>query len=134
MKKELFLTVDQAKHLQKLGLDMSDSLLCYLLLDTDTPEQYGRIFFTQDLCKTDKFIPTYTLQEILDKLPCGVTWDTWQVQITLGLGGDEMEYNDGDGYSPHREVDENLFDNLLNKAYKMLCWVLVNKLLKEEKK
>ena len=131
--KEQVLTIEQAKHLQELGLDMSDATHTWVSTFeyefAVEPKTVWQISLSNQSNKcgiVNEIIPTYTLQEVLDKLPYDMTWDTWQWQIDHC--GENMEYNDGDGYASHREVDGSLLD----KAYKMLCWVLENGYLKEE--
>ena len=122
---ELFLSIEQAKHLQELGLDMSDAAFSWI-----PRKEEDRIVPTKYVFKEDENIKvyTYTLQELLDKLPDDIIdecknfnslyIDKWEVLM----------------YYAHILVDESIFkivefpieESLLKAAYNMLCWVIEN--------
>lgn len=75
MKSKQVLSIEQMKHLQELGLDTSDASMHWQYLPTadaiingtDEIEEKPCLFVSQPNMKHE--YPTYTLQDILDKLP-----------------------------------------------------------------
>ena len=136
---EQVLTIEQAKHLQELGMDMSDAALCWAVGEMsfqDTKVRHQSVVTMdsrpQRYAFVKEIIPTYTLQEVLDKLPeeiCKTSVDRYTLNIDLGdregIFYDEYsndEYWQGDCliYYSTEEC------SLIEAAYYMLCWVLEN--------
>lgn len=78
MKSEQVLSIEQMKHLQELGLDTSDASMYWARVSHGSrvdDKSKGKWFLSlQKTFQTCGFIryetlPTYTLQDILDKLP-----------------------------------------------------------------
>ena len=126
---DLVLSIDQCKHLLELGLDMSDAKLCWLR------EYAGRRFFVTPhslLFEEDETcIRTYTLQEVLEKLPKSIKyeWTTYCLFIDFVEG---VIY-----YQEFEDAMQNILHengyvgiNLLDASYNMLCWVIENGFLK----
>lgn len=113
---DLVLTIKQAKYLQELGLDMSDAALCWV------EGLNGNYFITnKDMSLHVEFIPTYTLQEVLGKLPKRIKDNETYYGLYIQCDNYEVCYN---GY-------EYFFrENLLCAVYEMLCWVIKNGYLK----
>ena len=67
MKSKQVLSVEQMKHLQELGLDTSDGSMCFEWNESDS----DNMVVTSPDADTnyDYYHETYTLQDILDKLP-----------------------------------------------------------------
>lgn len=67
MKPKQVLSVEQMMHLQELGLDTSDGSMCFEWNDSDS----DNMVVTSPDADTnyDYYHETYTLQDILDKLP-----------------------------------------------------------------
>lgn len=62
------LSVGQIKHLKKIGFDTSDGSMCFEWNESDPDNMVVTSLDADtnyDYCRT-----TYTLQDILDKLPC----------------------------------------------------------------
>lgn len=125
---QMFLTIEQCRHLQELGLGMSDAIFCLIYKDVDNTEAgiipYQPIKEIYPLKEnSDYIIPTYTLQEVLEKLPKEIdgylldpSWD-WKSLSYLFFGDQD---NWGDDLCLHKVEGKNLFDS----AYVMLCWCL----------
>ena len=68
------LSIDQMKHLQELGLDTSNASMCWCLFLDDKKEKWELEIY-EDVINQKRdssfweIIPSYTLQDILDKLP-----------------------------------------------------------------
>lgn len=138
---ELFLSIEQCKHLQELGLDMSDGAFGWSFCPTLSCGKQGisrfiiiPSFETNPEYEEGDFIYTYTLQEIIDKLP---NWIVIQLPNTELHSQLTFEITEGFSYvckSPitvinhlHREEYDY---NPLNDAYKMLCYVIEQGYLK----
>ena len=74
--KQIALTIDQMKRLERLGLNIRDASMYYSYEGVlQTCKSYE---LTQEKFKEGLWIPAYTLQDILEKLPtvCWIEWDT----------------------------------------------------------
>lgn len=74
MKSKQVLSIEQMKHLQELGLDTSDASMCWCCFLGNIEEEWELEIYENVLNqKRDstfwETLPTYTLQDILDKLP-----------------------------------------------------------------
>lgn len=140
---DLALSIEQAKHLHELGLDMSDAALCWYQSIVD--EKWGVTSISDALRDTLKgnephvttnIIPTYTLQEVLDKLPQEII--TYYTPYSLYVDYQEMRISysfvDREGMSSLEPTFGFTADTLLDAAYNMLCWVIENGYLEEDKK
>ena len=128
MKSKQVLSIDQMKHLRELGLDTSDASMHWQFLPTVESFFYGvlaleerpTLFVSQPNMKHE--YPAYTLQDILDKLPSYITYndEEYQLQILppcicyryVNYTFDDLDYKNN--------VD------ILENAYKILCWVIEN--------
>ena len=118
------LDVHQMQHLQEMGLK----------LDYDTLYRYVKFEDTDWLLKpfsdlniigiSCKYIPAYTLQDVLDLLPKSIGVEyiydlcifTESISYTQFIGG---------------EINDNLFavpinESLIDAAYYLLCWAIEN--------
>ena len=67
------LSVGQIKHLQKIGIELRNtSMLLWhpQILDGIPNSVWDLSFWSESLFSEDNVYPAYTLQDILDKLPC----------------------------------------------------------------
>lgn len=113
------LSIEQLLHLKDLGLDTSDGSMCFewnesdsdnmvvVSLDADTNYDYSR--------------KTYTLQDILDKLPCFIGNQVLAIQKLA------------DSYTclymePYSRSIIKITESkeLIDAAYDMLCWCIEN--------
>lgn len=125
MKTKQVLSVEQMKHLQELGLDTSDGSMCWcyaLSYKEDVINQKRDSAFWE-------IIPTYTLQDILDKMPryINVFCITYKLCVEpLFAGPWAISYQRG--------ISEpfifKVAGNLLDAAYEMLCWCIENGYIK----
>lgn len=135
---DLVLTIEQAKHLQKLGLDMSDAahfhyrvvsdlfgndVECKWRISDHIQEAYGREIYAH--------IPTYTLQEILDKLPNNFEVNHVYYYLKISYESDDYYKISYCNYSGL--VKETFYgDKLLDVAYETLCWLIEDGYLKDK--
>ena len=132
---EQVLSIEQARCLQKLGLDMSDG--CFIWnINPDTKEACVGVEYINEQCS----VYTYTLQRIKEILPSKIKVDNEVYKLTGEHNLNLAEHWDGFGYSRKnyvRWVDNELFEfidyficyrdgNSLNNAYDLLCWTIRN--------
>ena len=114
MKSKQVLSVEQMKHLQELGLDTSDGSMCFEWNESDSDNMVVTspdADTNYDYCRT-----TYTLQDILDKLPCFIGKEVLTIQKLA------------DSYTclymePYKITESK---ELIDAAYEMLCWCIEN--------
>ncbi len=130
MKSKYVLSVEQMKHLQELGLDTGDASMHWQYLPTadaiingtDEIEKKPCFFVSQPNMKHE--YPTYTLQDILDKLPKRIETEDYEFELYIYYheNGVSVFYDDGD-------ITQLAFfskTTLLESAYEMLCWCIEN--------
>jgi hypothetical protein len=127
------LSIEQMKHLKELGLDTSDASMC---LEWNESDSDNMVVTSMDAdTNYDYYHGTYTLQDILGKLPRHIndfgTKNKMHIEPTFA-GPWCISYQIG--------ICEpfvfKLSENLLDAAYDMLCWCIENgyvKVGKEEK-
>lgn len=131
MKSKQVLSVEQMKHLQELGLDTSDGSMCFEWNESDA----DNMVVTSPDADTnyDYYHETYTLQDILDKLPryINVFCITYKLCVEpLFAGPWAISYQ--------KSISEpfivKVSGNLLDAAYEMLCWCIENGYVEKEGK
>lgn len=118
------LSTEQMRHLQELGVDTSEaSAIIYKISETETYCGYAREVvlvegFVEDYI--DK-VETFTLQDIIDKLPCFI--DTYVFTLQKLAGTYTCLYME-----PYSRSILFLKENkeLIDAAYDMLCWCIEN--------
>lgn len=127
MKSKQVLSAEQMKHLQELGLDTSDGSMCFEWNESDS----DNMVVTSPDADTnyDYYHETYTLQDILDKLPryINVFCITYKLCVEpLFAGPWAISYQK----SMSEPFIVKVSGNLLDAAYKMLCWCIENRYIK----
>lgn len=133
MKSKQVLSIDQMKHLRELGLDTSDASMHWQLLPTadsiingtDETEKEPTLFVSQPNMKHE--YPTYTLQDILDKIPSFIGNNT----LTLQRHGDKWMCLYIEPYTRHN-LHMEIKEECIEAAYEMLCWCTENGYIKKE--
>lgn len=134
MKSKYVLSVEQMKHLQELGLDTSDGSMCwcYALSYKNAKwelEIYEDVINEKRDSAFWEIIPTYTLQDILDKLPRYI--NDFGVMYKMCV---EPLFSGPWAISYQRGISEpfifKVAGNLLDVAYEMLCWCIENRYIK----
>lgn len=131
MKSKQVLSVEQMKHLQELGLDTSDGSMCWCYALSYKNAKWELEIYEDviDQKRDSNFwetLPTYTLQDILDKLPPVIKKYYWlAIRVSAHKGMWYVEYN-GRGCTLSYFYSENLID----AAYEMLCWCIENGYIK----
>lgn len=131
MKSKQVLSIEQMKHLQELGLDTSDASMYWTRVSHGSridDKLKGKWFLSlQKEFQTCGFMsyettPTYTLQDILDKLPKRIETEDYEFELYIYYheNGVSVFYDDGD-------ITQLAFfskPTLLESAYEMLCWCI----------
>ena len=118
------LSTEQMMHFQELGVDTSEaSAIIYKISETETYCGYAREVvlvegFVEDYI--DK-VETFTLQDIIDKLPCFI--DTYVFTLQKLASTYTCLYME-----PYSRSILFLKENkeLIDAAYDMLCWCIEN--------
>lgn len=128
------LSIDQMKHLKELGLDTSDASMCWCYaLSYKNAKWELEIYEDVINQKRDsafwEIIPTYTLQDIINKLPCFIGDEVLTIQKLA------------DSYTclymnPYTRSFINITEGeeLIDAVYDMLCWCIENGYVKVEEK
>ena len=113
------LSIEQILHLKELGLDTSDGSMCFEWNESDS----DNMVVTSPDADTnyDYYHETYTLQDILDKLPCFIGKEV----LTIQKLADNYTCLYMEPYSRSIiKITES--KELINAAYDMLCWCIEN--------
>ena len=119
------LDVQQMQHLQELGLDTSNASMVWCKYDGE--EEYSHLLPKDEdvfeRCLAVKYIPAYTLQDVLDALP-KVIDNKYKLCIEQAGGGTLwcVYYYASDTTELNQRSDESLID----AAYRLLIWVIEN--------
>ena len=135
MKSKQVLDVQQMQHLQELGMKMDyDTLYRYVKFeDTDwLLKPFSDLNIIGISCK---YIPAYTLQDVLDALPKCVSKDgcTWAASLYIDFENDRIAYGNTDRYGFEIYHEIIIEKDLIDAAYELLCWVLENKFVETNK-
>ena len=121
MKSKQVLSIEQMKHLQELGLDTSDASMCWCRAISHKSvtwelEIYEYVINQKLDSNFWETTPTYTLQDILDKLPESI--QIYDLYIFKQAGLWVFRYIDVEDETLHSETMPRIID----AAYYMLCW------------
>jgi hypothetical protein len=137
MKSKQVLSVEQMIHLQELGLSTSDGSMCWCYaLSYKNAKWELEIYEDVINQKRDsafwEIIPTYTLQDILDKLPTLIiiSSDFYKICIEPSCGYWDIYYYKSDA----TELISKKSENIIDAAYDMLCWCIENGYVEKEGK
>jgi hypothetical protein len=130
MKSKQVLSVEQMIHLQELGLSTSDGSMCFEWNESDA----DNMVVTSPDADTnyDYYHETYTLQDILDKLPTLIiiSSDFYKICIEPSCGYWDIYYYKSDT----TELISKKSENIIDAAYDMLCWCIENGYVEKEGK
>lgn len=112
------------KHLQELGLDTSKASMCYVV---DDSKAYKPILCvsgneSEYLDAISYSVPAFTLQDIIDFFPVNIDG------YVLSIGKKGVAYNRYEDLETKVGKGDR---ELIDAAYKMLCWCIENKHIDE---
>lgn len=114
------LSVGQMKHLQELGLDTSDASMVFQRGSATRHEWVLHVMGYADVSLREKEF-AYTLQDILDKLPCFIGKEVLTIQkLANSYTCLYME--------PYSRSIIKITESkeLIDAVYEMLCWCIEN--------
>lgn len=118
------LSVGQMKYLQKIGIELKNtSMLLWhpQILDGIPNSVWDLSVWSESLFSEDHVYPAYTLQDILDKLPCFIGKEV----LTIQKLADSYTCLYVEPYSISMiKITES--KELIDAAYNMLCWCIEN--------
>lgn len=137
MKEEQVLSVEQMKHLQELGLDTSDASIYWARVSHGSrvyDKSKGKWFMSLQkefqICGFTSYeiLPTYTLQDILNKLPESI--QIYNLYIFKQVDLWYFEYIDVIG---NEMFHSERMPRMIDAAYYMLCWCIRKGYIKIDK-
>ena len=122
------LDAHQMQHLQELGLDTSNASMVWCKCDCE--KEYSHLLPKDEdvfeRCLAVKYIPAYTLQDVLDALPDFINEYCLIIDMSFGvIRYDNLTRKNNPILKEKYFNDED--NELIDAAYEMLCWVLTNK-------
>lgn len=132
---EQVLSMEQMKHLQELGVDTSDASMCWLDFEDNEPIEVAvfvpKIMLGYTTCKV---YPTYTIGDLIEKLPNSIDsvhGIPYNRKILIEGEYTEVCYTNGGDYCPFFYSNSTL----INLLYNLLCELAKNhkELLKVKK-
>ena len=118
------LSVGQMKYLQKIGIELKNtSMLLWhpQILNVIPNSVWDLSVWSESLFSEDHVYPAYTLQDILDKLPCFIGKEV----LTIQKLADSYTCLYVEPYSRSMiKITES--KELIDAAYNMLCWCIEN--------
>lgn len=128
--KNKILTIEQMQELIALGIDTSKASMYWGFHISDLKKENPiLVLHTNNFLFVIDYIPTFTLQDILEMLPPSVQGepiDEFETSYSLNIdfSSKEISYYD---YIWDRELISFEYDNLLYGAFQMLKWCKENK-------
>ena len=122
------LSIEQMKHLKDLGVNTSDANMCWM----KDSEENRFLSVNDEYCYEMSHlspVPAYTLQDILDKLPCFIGNEVLTIQ--------KLAYSYTCLYmEPYTRSMIKITESneLIDVAYEMLCWCIEEGYVKVENK
>lgn len=114
------LSFEQMKHLKDLGVNTSDANMCWI----KDSEENRFLSVNDEYCYEMSHlspVPTYTLQDIINKLPCFVGNQV----LTIQKLADSYTCLYMESYTRSMmKITES--KELIDAAYNMLCWCIEN--------
>lgn len=126
MKSEQVLSIEQMKHLQGLGLDTSNASMCLCCFRENIDEEWELEIY-EDVINQKRdstfweIIPTFTLQDIMQKLPPFINI----CMLHIYPAADLWYFVYMDSYT-RTILSTKYSPDIMNAAYQMLCWVIEN--------
>ena len=111
------LSIDQMKHLKELGLDTSDASMSFEWNESDSDNM---VVTSMDAdTNYDYYHGTYTLQDIINKLPCSIGDEV----LTIKKFADSYTCLYMNPYT-RSFINITEGEELIDAVYDMLCWCI----------
>lgn len=123
---EQVLSVEQVQHLQELGLELKPSLIHYFQIINVCDGKWYLSLTKGDIISespTYRYIPAYTLQDVLELLPDFI--EEYCLIVDMGFGVIRYDNLTKRNSPILKETYFNDEDNkMIDSAYEMLCWCI----------
>lgn len=122
------LDVQQMQHLQEMGLNTSNASMVWCKYDGE--KEYSHLLPKDEdvfeRCLAVKYIPAYTLQDVLDALPkyyhiANIGWTKLSIRVHTTKEW-EIGYVYTDELSKYAYGGRILGKELIDAAYELFCW------------
>lgn len=128
MKSKITLSVEQMKYLRELGLNTSDASMCYCCFNGNIEEEWELEIY-EDVINQKRdstfweIVPTYTLQDILYKLPHYINLvPSEQILFAWMIERGTIAYRNVENV--YECIKQFTNTCLIDAAYEMLCWCI----------
>ena len=117
------LSIDQMQHLQKLGMKLDYNTLFKYVKFEDSDWLLKPFSDLNIIGISCRYIPAYTLQDVLDALPVTILHDKRIYELDINMCNESIEY-------VKTSVNDVLVGvrftqiPLVDAAYSMLCWAI----------
>ena len=135
MNSKQILDVQQMQHLQELGMKLDYNTLFKYVKFEDSDWLLKPSSDLNVIGISCKYIPAYTLQDVLDALPKDISKDgcTWYASLYIDFENNRIAYGNTDRYGFEIYHEIMIEKDLIDAAYSMLCWVIENKFVETNK-
>lgn len=125
------LSIEQMRHLQELGVDTSKASMFYVP-KLEPKNEYCLLNVKPN--PIIPYIPTFTLQDIIEMLPKEIGENTGEYLISTKLFIGQTDYNEWVFEYVGLTCIKKLFTDkdIMEAAYQMLCWCIENGYIKKE--
>ena len=139
---EQVLSIEQMKHLQELGVDMSDASMYWVRAKRIIGKQRNNVLDNEmgkwrlSLSKSIvhsvdwavESVPTYTAGDLFRKLPSSLKSDYLNSCIAIHTDGcDEPLISALYEYEYNNTIGKQVGDTIEEALYNLLCWVAINR-------
>lgn len=120
--KNQVLSIEQMKELEALGVDTSKASMYWGFQVADKKQETPILVLSdKNFLFIKKVIPTFTLHDILELLPCPIKIDTYEYWWRLSKH--KIVYEEINEYP---NLKYCLGDSMIESAFKMLKWIKQN--------
>ena len=135
MNSKQILDVQQMQHLQELGMKLDYNTLFKYVKFEDSDWLLKPSSDLDIIGISCKYIPAYTLQDVLDALPKDISKDgcTWYASLYIDFENNRIAYGNTDRYGFEIYHEIMIEKDLIDAAYSMLCWVIEQGYVKTNK-
>ena len=133
MESKQVLSIEQMQHLQELGLNLKPSLVHYYkVISEDNGKWYLSVTIGDILDGSPRYryIPAYTLHDVLDALPEWIYVNIEQYLLEINFFYKYIRYSRLNDVLCKRNFDRT---SLIDAAYELLCWAIENKFVETNK-
>lgn len=129
------LDVHQMQHLQELRMKLDYNTLFKYVKFEDSDWLLKPSSDLNIIGISFKYIPAYTLQDVLDALPKEISKDgcTWYASLYIDFENNRIAYGNTDRYGFEIYHEIMIEKDLIDAAYSLLCWAIENKFVETNK-